>query len=88
MQGSSAILFAPEPTKHASAAKARGVKTGEKPKLTAHQQAEATKRGHKGETLVEIQPHDDIGPRVIPCPIMSLPAKQPKEDLNGVSTPH
>src|SRR5277367_4573453 len=35
-------------------AKARGVKMGRKPKLTPHQQAEAIKRRHKGETLTDI----------------------------------
>jgi DNA invertase Pin-like site-specific DNA recombinase len=35
-------------------AKARGVKMGREPKLTAHQQAEAIRRRDKGETLTDI----------------------------------
>jgi DNA invertase Pin-like site-specific DNA recombinase len=35
-------------------AKARGVKMGRKPKFTAHQQREATKRRDKGELVREI----------------------------------
>ena len=35
-------------------AKARGVKMGRKPKLTAHQQREAIKRRDKGEPVREI----------------------------------
>jgi len=35
-------------------AKARGVKLGRKPKLTAHQQREAIKRRDKGEAVREI----------------------------------
>jgi DNA invertase Pin-like site-specific DNA recombinase len=35
-------------------AKARGVKMGRKPKLTAHQQAEAIKRREAGEPIREI----------------------------------
>jgi DNA invertase Pin-like site-specific DNA recombinase len=35
-------------------AKARGVKMGRKPKLTDHQQREATKRRDKGERVREI----------------------------------
>lgn len=37
-----------------TAAKARGVKLGRKPKLSNHQRAEAVKRRREGETLVAI----------------------------------
>ena len=54
-------VFATEPTGEGrERAKARGVKMGRKPKLTAHQRAEAIRRRDNGEAVREIARTFDV----------------------------